>query len=76
MKSLRSPEQEIWLTQGELANKLGVTTHTLQDWRHAGRGPRYIDMGGRAVRYCWSDVQTWLASLPSRSDKAPGMEAA
>jgi excisionase family DNA binding protein len=70
MKPLVSTGQElptpVWLTQGEVASLLGVSVHTLLDWRRDGRGPQYTDMGGRAVRYLLSDVQTWLASLPSR----------
>ncbi len=45
MKPLVSTEQEVWLTQGELASKLGITTHTLQDWRRAGRGPALHGFG-------------------------------
>ena len=37
-----------------LAAKLGVSRSTLQSWRYAGRGPRFIKLG-RMVRYRVAD---------------------
>jgi excisionase family DNA binding protein len=45
----------------ELAARLGVSRSTLQSWRYAGRGPRYIKLG-RLVRYRNADVDTYLAA--------------
>jgi len=42
-----------------LAARLGVSRSTLQSWRYAGRGPRYIKLG-RMVRYCTADVDAYL----------------
>jgi excisionase family DNA binding protein len=43
----------------ELAKRLGVSRSTLQSWRYAGRGPRYIKLG-RLVRYRSADVEAYL----------------
>jgi hypothetical protein len=45
---------------------LGVcsSVHTLRSWRHKGRGPKFIKVGGM-VRYRLSDVELFLDSLPS-----------
>jgi predicted DNA-binding transcriptional regulator AlpA len=42
-----------------LAARLGVSRSTLQSWRYAGRGPRYIKLG-RIVRYRNADVDAYL----------------
>lgn len=42
-----------------LAIKLGVSRSTLQSWRYAARGPRYLKIG-RLVRYRCGDVEAFL----------------
>ncbi len=42
-----------------LAVRLGVSRSTLQSWRYAGRGPRFIKLG-RLVRYRNADVDAFL----------------
>jgi excisionase family DNA binding protein len=42
-----------------LAIRLGVSRSTLQSWRSAGRGPRFIKLG-RLIRYRSSDVDAYL----------------
>lgn len=42
-----------------LAMRLGVSRSTLQSWRYAGRGPRFIKLG-RMVRYRTADVDAYL----------------
>src|SRR5262245_48536108 len=42
-----------------LAARLGVSRSTLQSWRYAGRGPRYIKLG-RMIRYRNDDVDAYL----------------
>lgn len=45
----------------ELARLTGTSRSGLAKWRAAGTGPAYVKVG-RAVRYCRSDVDAWLAS--------------
>lgn len=50
-----------WLaTPKEVAERLRYTTEGLSQMRYKGNGPKYIKLGGRAVRYRWSDVEAWL----------------
>lgn len=62
---LRSPEAEPTSTTSELmdeptlAMRLGISRSTLQSWRYAGRGPRFIKLG-RMVRYRRADVDAYL----------------
>lgn len=43
-----------------VAEFLGVTQQALGQMRYLGRGPKYIKITGRAVRYRWSDVLEWV----------------
>lgn len=47
------------LHESKLAAKLGVSRSTLQSWRYAARGPRYIKVG-KFVRYRVADVESFL----------------
>lgn len=55
------------LTTEELAERLGgdeeerVSVRTLEDWRHDGKGPAFIRVGGK-VRYRLKDVEAWEES--------------
>ena len=42
-----------------LAVRLGVSRSTLQSWRYAARGPRFVKLG-RLVRYRNADVDAYL----------------
>ncbi|UKA59199.1 helix-turn-helix transcriptional regulator [Arthrobacter sp. FW306-2-2C-D06B] len=43
-----------------LADWLGVTPGALAQMRYLGKGPKFIKLGGRSVRYRVSDVNEWL----------------
>jgi predicted DNA-binding transcriptional regulator AlpA len=45
----------------DLARLTGMSRSGLAKWRASGSGPAFIKIG-RAVRYCRSDVEAWLAS--------------
>lgn len=47
------------LDEARLAMKLDVSRKTLQSWRYAGQGPRFIKIG-RLVRYRVGDVDAYL----------------
>lgn len=48
------------LDTSNVSELLGVTKNTLQIWRHQGKGPKYIKLSKRAVRYRMSDVIEWV----------------
>lgn len=48
------------ITDVELADLLGVGLSTLRNWRCAGRGPRFMRLGG-CVRYSRDDIEAFLA---------------
>jgi predicted DNA-binding transcriptional regulator AlpA len=53
-----------FLTEQEVSAITGISVKTLQKWRLFGRGPKYLKVGGRAVRYAISDLEDWLAACP------------
>ena len=48
------------LTPEELAAQLGVDVAHLKRLRDEGRGPAYIELTSRTVRYLSSEVADWL----------------
>lgn len=47
----------------EVAEMLGVTEWCLRNWRHLGtKGPKFIKLGERFIRYRAADVEAWLAA--------------
>jgi predicted DNA-binding transcriptional regulator AlpA len=48
------------LTHKQTAAEMGIAAVTLSLWRRQGRGPAWIQMGGRAVRYRREDVDAWM----------------
>jgi len=54
-----SSTSEDLIDEATLAMRLGVSRSTLQSWRYAGRGPRFIKLG-RMIRYRNADVDAYL----------------
>ena len=44
-----------------LSETIGIPLGTLAFWRHAGRGPRFLKLGGRVIRHRKQDVSEWLS---------------
>lgn len=58
------------MREDEVADLLGMSIFTLQTWRRPGmsRGPRWVNVGTdrrSIIRYRESDIQAWIADLPS-----------
>lgn len=52
-----------------LAKILELHPDTLRRWRREGRGPRYVPIGRRVIRYTLEAVDEWLASHEAKSVK-------
>lgn len=59
MKIVKSEARPELIDEAMLASRLGVSRATLQSWRYAGRGPRFIKLG-RLIRYSAADVDEFL----------------
>lgn len=60
-RSLMSEHNKPLLTPKEAAEFLGVPEGTLAQWRSQRRGPPYIKLEMRLVRYRSADLEQWLA---------------
>lgn len=49
------------LTEIELAERLGLSVRTLQDWRRAGKGLSYLKIG-KSVRYPLEIIEQFEAA--------------
>lgn len=48
------------LTSEQAAHELGSTPNTLATWRHQGKGPKFIKIHGRMIRYRMADLIAWI----------------
>ena len=64
------------LTEGQVAEQLGLSVATLRAWRHRGRGPRFLRFG-RAVRYLPADLDEFIrvSAVDTRSVSASDGES-
>lgn len=54
------PELRV-ITEKEAAERLGVSKATLQRWRIANIGPRYVQLGVRRIGYRIDRLLEWLS---------------
>ncbi len=52
--------QQHLMTTDEAAEFLDIHPATLATWRSEGRGPRYLKVGERNVRYQQEELERWL----------------
>lgn len=48
------------LTTRQVADRLGLSPGTLENWRRAGKGPPWQKLGPRMVRYPSDSVEKWV----------------
>ena len=58
------------LREQEAASVLNVKVTTLRRWRWAGKGPRFLELGG-AVRYSQADLYTFIEASVRSSTSEP-----
>ncbi len=60
MTTLRDDDTRTLLRPDEAARRLGLTARTLELWRRRGRGPRWVRLTSRVVRYPVIELERWL----------------
>ena len=55
---------EIYLSEKEAAALTRFCAGTLRNMRSAKRGPSYLKVGKRSVRYRQSDLENWMNGKP------------
>jgi predicted DNA-binding transcriptional regulator AlpA len=49
------------LTGREVAAILKLKPQTMIEWRRENRGPRWVRLGQKAIRYRRDDLEAWIA---------------
>lgn len=62
---------EILLDTKQAAEVLGMKPSALENWRWTGKGPRFVKLSARAIRYRREDLEEFIADRlrTSTSDK-------
>jgi predicted DNA-binding transcriptional regulator AlpA len=47
-------------TDAEFCEFVGITKAAAAQLRYMGRGPKFVKITGRQVRYRWSDIHQWV----------------
>lgn len=68
----RATVRQPLLTEREAAAVLRLTPRALQAWRLQGRGPQFVRISARAVRYRPEDVEGWIDAQLRSSTSDPG----
>jgi len=58
---LKQMDTEVLLREVDTARILGVKCGTLSAWRYRGKGPRYVSLSSRAVRYRLKDLNQFIS---------------
>ena len=60
-------------TDQDFCQFAGLTRQQSAQLRYLGKGPRFIRVTGRQIRYDWSEIEAWCeARTVSRSDERRG----
>jgi predicted DNA-binding transcriptional regulator AlpA len=65
------------LTELEASEVLGLAPHTLSNWRSAGKGPRFVRIGTRTIRYPKSALEEFAQNelvVREPADELPDSE--
>ncbi len=68
----QNKDNNMLLTTTEAAGRLKLTAGTLKIWRMQGKGPKFVRLGKRCVRYQPDAIDAFIAS--NESDKDGGHE--
>lgn len=49
------------LTSNQAARLLGLSKSTLEHWRTVRKGPPFVRVGPRCIRYRRADLDAWLS---------------
>lgn len=55
----------------QLAERKGLAPFTLRKWRHEGRGPEFIRVSARCIRYDPDIADAWFEARRARSTTQP-----
>ena len=74
----QKPEQAFWyelINETEAADFIGLTPRTMQGYRYRGRGPPFVRLSARCVKYRRIDLLRWAESHLRTSTSDTGRAA-
>ncbi len=71
MGAIEGNEKDILLNEKETAEFLGVSRRTLQGWRLAGTGPKFVKVSSRSIRYRRRDLLAWVEGRTVEPEGSP-----
>ena len=60
------------LDEKKAAELLDLSPRTLQNWRGIGKGPQYVKLFKKSVRYRLEDIKEWIEKNVRRSTSDQG----
>ncbi len=57
------------LRPAQAAEYLGLSIRALEDWRRTGRGPPWLRLGHRTIRYRQTALDDWLDECEDHRDE-------
>ena len=64
-------EKDVLLSEKQTAEFLGVSRRTLQGWRLAGNGPKFVKVSSRSIRYRRKDLLAWVEGHTIETNDKP-----
>jgi predicted DNA-binding transcriptional regulator AlpA len=61
-----------FLNTPQAAQRLGLSSATLEHWRMARKGPPFIRMGFRKIFYRTADLEKWIESRVDVNERPRG----
>ena len=58
-------KSNILLTEKDVAQRLRITEYALRRWRFERRGPKFVKLENRSVRYDLDELDAWLRTQPT-----------
>ncbi len=74
MEKTTHAQRQPLLTEVQAAKLLSLTPRALQAWRYQGRGPQFVKISARAIRYRPEDLEAWIEAQLRSSTSDPGPE--
>lgn len=57
---MKTDETKMLLMPNDVCKMLGITRATLQNWRNSKKGPPFVRLTEKNIRYAKADVTRWI----------------
>jgi len=64
---MSNENEEMLFTEKQAAEFLGLTRQCLSNWRYTGKGPMYVEISKKCIRYKKSEIIKFIEDRVKRS---------